>query len=182
MAMNPMQRRARNSFLIGFLVALIIMAVVVLLLVSKIKEAKEEAETLRANIRKDIYVAARDLKSGAKLESTDLRTEDVQSTVPDNQIVTVDDLYGDGTGVILKIDVPEGEILTKEMIEPTNDTTEASDRIFEYNMFVLPSTLKNGDFIDIRLLLPSGKDYIVLPKKRVLGCNETTILLKVSED
>ena len=41
MAMNPMQRRARNSFLIGFLVALIIMAVVVFLLLYQIKSIKE---------------------------------------------------------------------------------------------------------------------------------------------
>ena len=67
------------------------------------------------------------------------------------------------------------------MIYDVEEPTLDSDRIQEYNMLVLPSTLKNGDYIDIRLLLPSGKDYIVLSKKRVLGCNDTTVWLKVSE-
>ena len=53
MAMNPMQRRARNSFLLGFLVARVIMAVVVFLLLYQIKEikaAKEKIEALQKTV------------------------------------------------------------------------------------------------------------------------------------
>ena len=46
MAMNPMQRRARNSFLVGFLVALIIMALVVAFLLFQIKNIKEARDAL----------------------------------------------------------------------------------------------------------------------------------------
>ena len=42
MAMNPMQRKIRNSFLFGFLVAVIIAAVVVALLYMRVKGLKEE--------------------------------------------------------------------------------------------------------------------------------------------
>ncbi len=60
-----------------------------------------------------------------------------------------------------------GTILSKEMIYA--DETEQGDdvRKQEYNMFVLPTDLQNGDYIDIRLMLPSGTDYIVASKKRV---------------
>ena len=199
MAMNPMQRRARNSFLIGFLVALIIMAMVVLMLLYKIKGINESLELLEAK-QSNILVAAKDLRSGAVLDFyEDFITETVQTTVDTSKVISQDDWeFVDDSGniitkynedgsekkkeVILKVDVPAGEIVTKDMITESDEQTKDSDRIVEYNMFVLPSTLRNGDYIDIRLLLPSGKDYVVLAKKRVLGCNSTTIWLRVSEE
>ena len=66
MAVNPMQRRARNSFLIGFLVALIIMALVVLLLLYKIKNLNEAKEALESKQR-TVLVATADLKSGEEV-------------------------------------------------------------------------------------------------------------------
>lgn len=183
MAMNPMQRRARNSFLIGFLVALIIMAVVVLLLVNQLKNKQAELAKLDAKIsRNKVYVTTKELHSGDVLTDSDISpAAEIITSVPDSEIVTSADIGGEGEEVVVKIDVPEGEILTKGMIQPLNEESDDSDRIVEYNMFILPSTLKNGDYIDIRLLLPSGKDYVVLAKKRVLGCNDSTIWLKVSE-
>ena len=46
MPINPMQRRARNSFLIGFLIALIIMAIVVAGLISCNKSEIETRPSL----------------------------------------------------------------------------------------------------------------------------------------
>ena len=192
MAMNPMQRRARNSFLIGFLVALVIMAVVVLILIKKNKDLQADYNALKAK-QSTVLVAAADLRSGDILDyDEDFMFETVQTTIDKTTVVSEEDWqYFDSEGlaipdkekkIMLKIDVPAGEIVTKDMIEEVEDPTVDSDRIVEYNMFILPSTLRNGDYIDIRLLLPSGKDYVVLSKKRVLGCNETTIWLQVSEE
>lgn len=199
MAMNPMQRRARNSFLIGFLLALVVMALVVLLLMRQIKEKDETIAGFKAK-QTTVYVAAEDLKSGEILElDKHFKMETVQTTIDRGTIISEDDWkFFDNDGeeiekideqgnpiykqIMLKVNVPAGEIVTKDMIQEVEDPVVDSDRIVEYNMFILPSTLKNGDYIDIRLSLPSGKDYIVLPKKRVLGCNATTIWLRVSED
>ena len=74
MAVNPMQRRARNSFLICFLVALIIMALVVLLLLYKIKNLKEEKEALESKQR-TVLVATADLKSGEEVTMDSFKTE-----------------------------------------------------------------------------------------------------------
>ena len=49
MAMNPMQRRARNSFLIGFLLALVIMALVVIFLLNQMKGLKNTIYVLRGD-------------------------------------------------------------------------------------------------------------------------------------
>ncbi len=190
MAMNPMQRRARNSFLIGFLVALIIMAVVVLLLLYKIKGLNETLDSLKAK-QSVVSVAAADLRSGEILNfDEDFMSATVQTTVAKDQVISADDWEDyDEEGnvakkkdIMLRVDVPAGTIVTKDMIEEVDNQTKDSDRLQEYNMLVLPSRLRNGDYIDIRLLLPSGKDYIVLSKKQVLGCNDTTVWLRVSEE
>ena len=66
MAMNPMQRRTRNAFLLGLLVAVLIALVVVLVLLYKIKGLNEAKEALE-NAQSYKYVATQDLVSGQEI-------------------------------------------------------------------------------------------------------------------
>ncbi len=190
MAMNPMQRRARNSFLVGFLVALIIMALLVFLLLYKIKglnEAKQELESQFITV----YVASEDLESGQVITLEDnFVMENVKTSLDESQVISSDDfLYIDEDGniteepkeMMMKVNVPSGTIVTKDMIVESGEQTTDSQRIQEFNMILLPSQLKNGDYIDIRYQLPNGQDFIVLSKKKVLGTNETSLWLKLDE-
>lgn len=197
MAMNPMQRRARNSFLMGFLVALIIMALVVFGLLQRIKKQNDEMEALLSK-QTSVLVASDDLESGEVVTFVDnFTTETVQTTVDPTTVISSEDfeakdengefLYNeDGTTVakemIMKVNVPKGTIVTKDMLVESGEETQDSDRIAEFNMILLPSQMKNGDYIDIRLTLPSGQDYIVLTKKKVLGCTASSVWLKLQED
>lgn len=198
MAMNPMQRRARNSFLIGFLVSLIIMAIVVIVLLMKIKSINEAKEALE-QLQKTVYVAADDLESGQLVTLDEHFIMDtVQTTMDTDQIVDdtvfqfldeegipVPKYYEDGSEkfkqVMMKVNVPAGSIVTKDMLVEVDEQTTATQRIQEYTMIQLPSHLKNEQYIDIRMSLPTGQDYIVLSKKRVLGCDAQTVWLKVDE-
>ena len=45
------------------------------------------------------------------------------------------------------------------MINKNTENTTADLRTQEYNMIALPTTLAEGDYIDIRLTLPNGQDY-----------------------
>ena len=47
--MNPMQRRARNSFIQGALITLVLMLVVVLFLVKQMKSINDAKEALEEN-------------------------------------------------------------------------------------------------------------------------------------
>ncbi len=199
MAMNPMQRRARNSFLIGFLVALVIMALVVILLLYKIQGLNKDFEKLKA-LQKKVYVASDYIQSGTEVTLDSFKMDTVQTTVTADELITSDDFeyMDEKTGeIVLKYDsdgnpiqkkmmvktnVPAGTIITKDMLEELNDQTTADQRIQEYNMILLPTLLTNGDYIDIRLQLPEGEDYIVVSKKKVIYTDETTIWIKMSED
>lgn len=197
MAMNPMQRRARNSFLIGFLVALIIMAVVVFILLFQIKTVKDAKEKLES-LQKNVMVAGADLKSGQAVTMNDFKSATVQTTVNNAEIVaSIDFEFTDNNGepqtridedgneikktMVMKIDVPAGTIVTKDMIVESDDQITDTQRVQELNMLILPSQLVNGDYIDIRLSMPNGQDYIVLSKKKVLGTNSTSVWLKLDE-
>ena len=187
MAMNPMQRRARNSFLTGMLVTLVVMAVVVVALLYKINQLNEDKEKLIAK-QQSIYVAAEDIPSGGEITEDLLVKEIVQTTVDSESIFTANDFIEideDGNEFVLqyisKVDLPRGTIITKDMVAEAGDETTDDQRIQEYNMFMLPSELKNGDYIDIRFKLPNGADYIVASKKKVLQCTADTVWLKVDE-
>ncbi|MBR3697476.1 MAG: hypothetical protein IKM97_04370 [Clostridia bacterium] len=188
MAMNPMQRRARNSFLTGMLVTLVVMAIVVVLLLSKINQLNEDKEKLIA-LQKKYFVAAEDISSGDEITQDSIIEKVVQTEVIKEENLTTSDFYEvDENGneflleYISKINLPAGTIITKDMVTEVGNELTSDQRIQEYNMIVLPSQLVNGNYIDIRFSLPSGADFIVLAKKKVLQCTKDTIWLKLSEE
>ena len=199
MAMNPMQRRARNSFLIGFLVALIIMALVVILLLYKIQGINEEFENLKA-LQKTVFIANDYIQSGTEVTIDSFKSDTIQTGVAREDLITTDDFeyIDEQTGeIILKYDsdgnpmekkmmvktnIPAGTVITRDMLEELDDQTTADQRIQEYNMIILPTLLTNGDYIDVRLQLPEGEDYIVVSKKKVIYTDEATVWLKMKED
>lgn len=72
-----------------------------------------------------------------------------------------------GTSLIAKLDMNMNTILTLEMLAKSDEAITDDVRRQEYNCIVLPIDLTTGDYIDIRLMLPNGQDYIVVSKKRV---------------
>ena len=68
------------------------------------------------------------------------------------------------------------------MIEESGEKTQDDTREQEFNMIVLPTQLQENDYIDIRLRLPSGQDYIVVSKKKVLNADEITMWIRLTED
>ena len=79
-------------------------------------------------------------------------------------------------------------VLTRELVAQSDEVNTDDVRIQEFNMVTLPSTLETGDFVDIRLRMPNGTDYIVVSKKEVTipdvaGVPSTdTIEVNMSED
>ncbi len=185
MAKNPMQKRARNSFLLGILVALLISAVIIGLLVMQLVKLKKEEQEQLANIKK-VVVLKNDVGSGESINSGMLEIVEVDSSVVPLNAINLSDIL---ENTIAKITLKKGTIISHEMLTTDNLKTEAGTvpndlRLQEYNMIALPSTLEVGDYIDIRLVLPSGQDYIVIAKKRVVKTSDTsdsTIWLEMTE-
>lgn len=163
MATNPMQRKARNSFLLGMLTMLIISGIIIAFLfiqLTNIKKAEKQEKLAMVTV----YTLNRDVDAGEEVSEADFTTTAVNKATAPKDYLTPTDLKEKN---IAKIAMTAGTVLSKEMIY--EDEAEQGDdvRKQEYNMFVLPTDLQNGDYIDIRLMLPSGTDYIVASKKKV---------------
>jgi len=164
MAMNPMQRKANNYLLIGVLVTLLITGSIIAILFMQLSKLNNQIKEEQAKM-KNVYVVSMDINSGETVDlDTNLRkvlvTEDaIPSNVADAGSITED--------TIAKIDLKKGTVLTTNMINEKGEETTADLRTQEYNMVLLPTQIESGDYIDIRLRLPNGTDYIVVSKKKV---------------
>ena len=243
MATNPMQRKARNSFLLGMLVMLLIAGVIIaLLLMQLMNKIKEEKENLANSV--NAYVLNQDVKSGQVITTDMLTLTTVNKTlVPSNatsdlsvienyalqdkegnQITTeynngnatmyitinntryqvneddeTGNLYVEQNGereyleldtvpIVAKVDMKANTLITTDLISKGDSVVQDDVRRQEYNVVVLPMDLSTGDYIDIRLMLPNGQDFIVVSKKEVEipfvgdSDSEDTIWVNLSED
>ena len=178
MPINPMQRKARNSFLLGMLVMLIIAAAIIGLLMFQIAKLKEAEQEENAALVK-AYVLRSDVKSGTQITENNIILQEVnRDSAPTSDLATISDI---SDGAISKLDLKRGTVLSKSMISKNEEKVTNDLRMQEYNMVVLPTYLDIEEFIDIRLLLPTGQDYIVLSKKRIENVEDNTIWLQMSE-
>ncbi len=253
MASNPMQRKARISFLIGMLVTLMITGTIIaLLLMTLTTQKKKQEEEKNKDPLTMVYVLTTNVKSGQTL-TEDMYSQKtvVTSMVPANAASAAKDTLDEyklqdkagnsvstqkitrnsSTGEMLIdsdkgedvtiLNLPEGKkellieeqtkeyyyfndersyldveknkndpslktyvsmnespliakvnmrantVLTEDLVAKGTDSVSNDAREQEYNMVTLPSGLTTGDFIDIRFMLPSGEDFIVVSKKEV---------------
>ena len=222
MATNPMQRKARNSFLLGVLLTLVMAAIIIAFLILQLKNYKDKEAEEKANSVK-VWVISQDIISGQVITTDMLKQQVVNKTlVPSNaigdtsilenyalsdkegneviteyknnvatlylsrngskyEIKTEDetgDYYIEKNGekeyielsedpIIAKVNMGKNTVVTIDTISKSTEKTTDDLRKVEYNMLVLPTQLETGEYVDVRLSLPSGQDYIVVSKKQV---------------
>ena len=84
MATNPMQRKARNSFLLGMLLMLLICGVIIaLLFIQLMNKTKKEQEELRQSV--NVYVLNQDVSSGQVITTDMLEMKTInRNLIPNN--------------------------------------------------------------------------------------------------
>ena len=106
----------------------------------------------------------------------------IQQTIPvssitDNYIMDKADLVGK----YYKVDMHPGVSLTKDVImeEVLDSIVYERDMTFDY----LPLGLAVGDYVDIRIMLPYGEEFIIIEHERVMQIveNARTIKLLLNE-
>lgn len=194
MASNPIKRRARQSFFLGFLIALVIMAVVVMALFTKINSLNEENEKLKIlGPKVKVYTVTKDIEEGEAITVEDLEASTMQlssgssaidvANYIDTSIFYIED---EETGeeveasYTARVKIPSGSVVTLSMLQEGGVRND--ERLMEYSTIVLPSQLKNGDYIDIRYRLANGTETVVLAKKKIEQCTATTVWMKMTED
>ena len=184
MAKNPMQRKARNSFLLGMLVAILITGTIIALLFMQlinIKKQQQEEEASYVNA----YVLTTDVESGEEITSDNLQLVQTKRNTAPTDLLNVADL---GEKTTAKVKLTQGTVLSVGMVNIDEKPITNDVRKEEYNVISLPTQLATGEYIDVRLMLPSGQNFIVVSKKQVeipqiAGVDSAdTIWLQLSED
>ena len=276
MASNPMQRKARNSFLLGVIITLLIAGVIIALLFVQLKQKTEELNK-ELNAKVNVYTLNQDVKSGQVLTQDMFSTKKIhKDSIPSNatalasvidtwflqtkdgtmlntdaqglyintpdSIIEVteengekykyaggektaissrDEIVQDDEGayivdtsnstdtitrvyqetitgeyyvyklddtsmttgnnkarikeylelqnvpVLAKVSMNANTVMTPNLVVQSDEVTTDDTRQQEYNMVVLPVDLMTDDYVDIRLMTPSGQDFIVVSKAKV---------------
>lgn len=185
MPANPMQRKVRNSFLIGMivmlLVALLVGTLLFMLVVKPLLDEQKGEETVQYTT---VYKLKSDVKSGSTISQSMLELVNIPSTdVPSDKIIASND---GGTTKIpfiggkAKINIKKGTILCNSLLKDEEDK-DLSERLVEYNMITLPVALDIGDFVDVRISFANGQDLIIVAGKEVVDIVDTTVTLRLNE-
>ncbi len=276
MASNPIQRKARNSFLLGMIVTLLIAGVIIALLFLQLKQKTEDLNA-ELNSKVNVYVLNQNAKSGqvltqdmftikkinkdsipsnatalssvidtwflqtkdgtmintdsqglylnvpdsiievstedgkkykyANVEKTEVGSREevvqddegayiVDSSNKEDQITRVyeEALTGEyyiykldassmnagsnkarvkeylelrNVPLLAKVEMNANTVITPSLVVQSDEVTTDDVRQQEYNMVVLPADLMTDDYVDIRLMLPNGQDFIVISKAKV---------------
>ena len=182
MAVNPMQKKARNSFLLGMIITLIVCAIIgVILYIAVIgpenKASKEKGTATKA------YALNRDVKSGQEITADMLSPINTYSNlIPQNYLdSTILTSVESGKKVVAKVDLYKNTILTASTVTTEENTVTKDVRTMEYNMLTLPINLTIGDYVDIRITFPDGQDFIVIAKKEIKNIQGNTVTFDMSE-
>ena len=171
--MNPLERKARNSFIKGLAIAGVIGLIGIVILVIQLINVKG-AEKQRIDTQKTVAVLTKPVKSGDVITSDMLKAVKIDAIIAPNDVLTVSGYNemavsqnGTEVDVIAKIDVSANTVLTTNMVTPSDKVNTDDVRKQEYNMISLPADIETGETIDVRLRMPDGTDYIVVSKKNV---------------
>ena len=181
MAMNPMQRKANNYLLIGVFVTLLITGSIIAFLIFQMTKLQKQIKDEEAT-RISVYVTNKNIKSGETIDLNSLTKKDVSSSVVSANTTKLNITEE----TISKINISAGTIVTTDMLVESSEKTTNDLRRQEYNMVILPTQIETGDYVDIRLRLSNGVDFIVASKKKVeipeLGdASATVVKLNMNE-
>lgn len=98
------------------------------------------------------------------------------SSVTDQMVRSLDDILGKE----FKIALSNGTPITYNMV--MEESIQADTREHDIILDSWPVGLIAGDYIDLKITMPYGDDYIVVPHKRVYQVNENTLKLYMTTD
>ena len=177
MVANPLQRQKRVSLLVGLVIGLVI-GLALCGILYWFLTTKGDIGTKDTVGYKTVYVLNKAVKSGGIVTNADFTAVTVNANAVPSDATRVKD----GDSVVAKIDMGAGTIMSESMFTTADSKLTKDLRQQEYNMISLPSQLTAGNYIDIRLALADGSDYIVIPKKYVQNANATTVWLNMNEE
>ncbi|MBE5962303.1 MAG: hypothetical protein E7256_13140 [Lachnospiraceae bacterium] len=121
---------------------------------------KQELLAERDANKRYVYIAKDAIRAGTIITEEYFEEVYAYAGMENEYYISDDDM-----GKVLLLDIPQGTQVLKSMV---SEQLEAKGmREVESDVIGLNNNLVDGDYVDIRLALPNGEDYIVLAKKSV---------------
>ena len=191
MMVGPMKKKIMLTGVLAFIIPVIIAVVIFCIYRSNVNKEMEYWKSRAAET--GVYVFSGDLPINHIITSKDIRIVNAKSdSVSSNTYYHVAGskafYSGDKTmiGRKLKIPVQNQTMVMESMFFQEEDSVNDDIRAKEFNMITLPSDLQVGDFIDIRMLFPTGEDYLVVAGEEIMQLGSTsdsnTVFLDLDEE
>lgn len=183
MMMGPTKKKVIATGIIAFTIPVVIGGVAFW---QYNKKKEEEIEALKRKTATTLaYVFADNLLEGDTIASSDLLLVDVKG-----ESAPIDSFSGDKSELVgrrVRINAEKKTIVTESMLmDEVDKEPQISERLQEFNMFLLPSDLIEGDYVDLRITFPSGENYIIVAGKEIKKLGNTvdsnTIFLQLDEE
>lgn len=176
--MNQIKKRLINGILIGLGIGLVCVIITIIIANNIVTGYKEGTnKTFLERYTADVVTFTRDVVQGETITPDMLQTTTIHiNTVPSGAYTST----GAVVGQIAKYNIVRNSAAVASMV---SDKIISQDmRIQEINAVKLPTDLMVNDFIDIRLMYPSGVEYIVLAQKQVTKIVGNTIWMDMTEE
>lgn len=175
--MNQIKKRLLYGILIGLGVGIIGIIITVIITNNTIKSYEEGTnKDFLENFTGLVATFNRDVLQGETITSDMITMTRVHiTTIPVGAASE-----GSLVGKIAKYNIPKNITVVNSMVSDSILTQDV--RTQQITAVLLPAKLTVGEYVDIRLQVPSGVEYIVLAQKQVLDISGTTIWMNLSED
>lgn len=124
-----------------------------------------------------VYEVSKTVYSGRPCNTNDIIEVSVPASTLGASSITDMSMF---TGRCWKVNIKPGTILTADILMDEEEVHEKFTR--ELTFTAVPVTTKVGDYMDLRIMMPNGEDYVILNHKRVERLYNTTITFFLSEE
>lgn len=176
-------KRQTKAMILGIIVVIIGFLIAYRVSVGQIESKyKASEEKLTAEIeenKRQVYVALKKIPAGSPIIIGKGGNAELQIRYSDQPMDNY--MKQSQSNCIATVDISQNQPITRNMI---GKEYAFGLREEEFGMFQLSSNLKKNDFVDIRIMLSNGENYIVLSKKclKHLNKEKKDVYLWLTED
>lgn len=183
MMLGPMKKKMITVGVVSFVIPCLIFGVIFAMYSSS---KNEKIAELDEKVAEDVRLGfSGDLPINHIIRESDLMELQVKDiSIPKNAYTV--GRKSEVVGQKLKLPVFAKTMVVDTMFYNSGDDVTNDLRVRELNMIALPSDLEQGDYIDIRVLFPTGEDFLVAVAKEIIqlgqSADSNSIFIELTEE
>ena len=141
-------------------------------LTESFNEKIDEYRLQLSRLEREVLIPKQDIPYGTVLTEEMFEQVNLKLAIDQELLLGPDDM-----GKVSLVALPKGVPVTKASVvgePPANDLRKT-----EFNMFLMQTDQREGDFIDVRIVFPNGENYIVLAKKQIKAMNAADNIIRL---